>query len=362
MRLLFFSSYAHLILTEGSTRTSGGAELQMALLAREIATRGHEVILAGGDMGQPDHVTLQGVRTRNAGKFHTGKLGEMIGAIPRVFRVLREEKPDWVIVMGWTAWLFILWAMRPLIGYRLDFICALDTEVNGEYRKANPVFGALFEFAMRRCDARHAITRDQIKHYEARGMTATFYRYLLFPRTKPLTGEKTVDFLWVSRCQPIKRPHLFLDLVEAMPDASFEMICPAENKSLYDEISSRASRYSNLTFRESVPYHQIQDHYDAARIFVNTSDWEGWPNSFIQAGLGLAALLSLDVNPDSLFQKYALGAFAAGNFDSFKASARAMISDSGALAAMQKECARFVDEMHNNVKETDAFLSGLTSR
>ncbi len=145
----------------------------------------------------------------------------MIGAIPRVFRVLREEKPDWVIVMGWTAWLFILWAMRPLIGYRLDFICALDTEVNGEYRKANPVFGALFEFAMRRCDARHAITRDQIKHYEARGMTATFYRYLLFPRTKPLTGEKTVDFLWVSRCQPIKRPHLFLDLVEAMPDASF---------------------------------------------------------------------------------------------------------------------------------------------
>ncbi len=83
-------------------------------------------------------------------------------------------------------------------------------------------------------------------------------------------------------------------------------------------------------------YHQIQDHYDAARIFVNTSDWEGWPNSFIQAGLGRAALLSLDVNPDSLFQKYALGAFAAGNFDSFKASARAMISDSGALAAMQR--------------------------
>ncbi len=181
VKLLFFSSFAHLILKDASTRTSGGAELQMALLAREIATRGHEVILAGGDIGQPDQVTLQGVRTRNAGKFHTGRIGEMILAIPRVFQVLRNEKPDWVIVMGWTAWLFVLWAMRSLLGYRLDFICALDTEVNGEYRKANPVFGALFEFAMRRCDARHAITRDQIAHYEARNMRATFLPLPCFP-------------------------------------------------------------------------------------------------------------------------------------------------------------------------------------
>ncbi len=359
MRLLFFSSYAHLILTEGSTRTSGGAELQMALLARELATRGHEVVLAGGDMGQADNVTLQGVRTRNAGKFHTGRLGEMLAAIPRVFQVLREEKPEWVIVMGWTAWLFVLWAMRPLLGYRLDFICALDTEVNGEYRRANPVFGALFEFAMRRCDARHAITKDQLRHYERRGMSATFYRYLVFPRAKPLSGAKTIDFLWVSRCQPIKRPQLFLDLVKALPEATFEMICPAENKTLWEIIRTEAAGCKNLTFRESVPYHQIQDHYDQARVFVNTSDWEGWPNSFIQAGLGHCALLSLDVNPDSLFQKYSLGRFTAGDFPAFVQAAREMIADPAALAQIQSQCALFVAEMHDNVKETDAFLAGL---
>ena len=68
MKLLFLSSYAHLILDESSTRTSGGAELQVALLARELAARGHDVVLAGGDIGQPDGGTLQGVRTRNAGK------------------------------------------------------------------------------------------------------------------------------------------------------------------------------------------------------------------------------------------------------------------------------------------------------
>ena len=190
-------------------------------------------------------------------------------------------------------------------------------------------------------------------------MDSTFYRYLVFPRTRPLAGEKRVDFLWVSRCQPVKRPHLFLELARALPEASFEMICPAENRALWEEVSRAASGCSNLRFIESVPYHQIQDHYDRARIFVNTSEWEGWPNSFIQAGLGRAAVLSLAVNPDGLFEKFAMGAYSGGDRERFLASARKMLSDPAALEKMQGECARFVRELHNNEKETAVFLSGL---
>lgn len=360
MKLLFLSGNAHLILDETSTRTSGGAELQVALLAREFARRGHDVILAGGDIGQPDHGMLQGVRTRNAGKFHTGNLPAMVAAVPRVARVLREEHPDWVIVMGWTAWLFVLWVLRPFIGYRLDFTCALDSEINGTYRREHPIFGALFEFAMRRCDARHAITQDQKKCFSNRGMDCTLYRYLVFPRKKPFVGGgKTVDFLWVSRCQTIKQPHLFLEMARSLPDASFEMICPAENRVLWEEVAGLAAGCPNLRFIESVPYHQVQDHYDRARIFVNTSEWEGWPNSFIQAGLGKAALLSLNVNPDGLFQKYHLGYVSDGDPQKFLQHAREMISDPQALERMQNACARFVEEMHDTEKETGAFLSGL---
>ena len=359
MKLLFLCGNAHLILDETSTRTSGGAELQVALLAKELARSGREVVLVGGDSGQPDHVTLQGVRTRNAGKFHTGNLPEMLGAIPRVVRVLWEERPDWVIVMGWTAWLFVLWALRPFLGYRLDFTCALDSEINGTYRRENPVFGTLFEFAVRRCDARHAITRGQKACFEKRGMDSTFYRYLVFPRSGPITGKKDVDFLWVSRCQPIKRPQLFLELARSLPEASFEMICPAENRVLWAEVSRSAAECPNLHFIESVPYHQIQEHYDRARIFVNTSEWEGWPNSFIQAGLGRAALLSLVVNPDGLFQKFGLGICADGDMGRLVAGAREMMSDATALEEMQSESGRFVAELHNNERETAVFLSGL---
>ena len=60
MKLLFLSSYAHLALDPAETRVSGGAELQVALMARELAARGHDCVLVCGDHGQADDRTLQG--------------------------------------------------------------------------------------------------------------------------------------------------------------------------------------------------------------------------------------------------------------------------------------------------------------
>lgn len=185
------------------------------------------------------------------------------------------------------------------------------------------------------------------------------YRNLILPRAFPHEGLKGVDFLWVSRCQPVKRPHLFLDLVEALPEYSFEMICPREDVGLWESVAARAGKLGNLRFVEKVPYHEIQHRYDAARVFVNTSEWEGWPNSFIQAGLGRTALLSLDVNPDGIFETFKLGCFAAGDMERLKSDARQMMADAPALERMQAGCSRFVAEMHDNAKETEAFLAGL---
>jgi glycosyltransferase involved in cell wall biosynthesis len=359
MKILFHSSHAHLVLERSTTRVSGGAELQIALLAREIAARGHEVVIAAGDTGQPDAQILDGVKIRNAGKFQTGGLADTLCALPRVARVIREERPDWVFLLGWTTWLFILHVMKLFFGYRLGFICGLDIEVSGGFRKANPVRGALFEYAMRRCDVRFAMTNDQRHLFRDKGMNCGFYRNLILPRSHPRRAEKTTDLLWVSRCQPIKRPHLFLDLAEKLPGARCRMVCPREDVGLWNSVSARAAGIPNLEFIERVPYHEIQDIYDGAKIFVNTSEGEGWPNSFIQSGLGSAALLSLDVNPDGLFESYRPGEFAGGDFERLVAQAARLLSNGDALSSAQEESARFVKELHDNARETDSFLAGI---
>ncbi|MFV0337419.1 MAG: glycosyltransferase family 4 protein [Chthoniobacterales bacterium] len=361
MKFVFLSSYAHLVLDPSSKRVSGGAELQIALLAKELAARGHEAVLIGGDIGQADNTVFQGVRTRNGGKFHTGNMREMLSAIPRVTKVLREERGDYVFILGWTAWLFILYLLRKPLHYKLGFICGLDTEVNGEYRRTNPVTGGLFEYALRRLDVRFAMTRLQESLFQKNGMGCHLYRNLILPRQNPLTDipPKDIDLLWIARCQKIKRPHLFLDLAEACPEARCEMVCPAEDAELFASIEARAKTLSNVTFLERVPYHEVQDHYDRARLFVNTSDWEGWPNSFIQAGQGYCGILSLSVKPDTLFEDYALGELCQNDTERLKNAAQTFLPSKEKTDALGREARRFVDELHNNSRETDRFLQGL---
>jgi glycosyltransferase involved in cell wall biosynthesis len=137
------------------------------------------------------------------------------------------------------------------------------------------------------------------------------------------------------------------------------MVCPREDIGLWESVSARAARIPNLEFIERVPYHEIQSVYDDAKIFVNTSEWEGWPNSFIQSGLGAAALLSLQVNPDRLFETYALGRFCDGEFGGMERAARGMLGSPEELGKMQRESERFVAELHDNPKEAAAFLAGL---
>lgn len=360
MKFLFLSSYAHLILDRKTDRVSGGAELQVALLARELVQRGHEVVIVGGDEGQADSVE-DGVKLRNGGKFQTGGLRDALGALPQIVGILREERPHYVGVLGWTTWLTILGWFRRVLHYRVVFICGLDTEVNGEFRRENPVRGAIFERGVRSADLRMAMTADQADLFVEAGMHCGMYRNLILPRAKPRTAEKTIDLLWVARCQPIKRPHRFLDLAERLPEARCEMVCVREDVELWESVAERANGIPNVDFIERVPYHEAQAHYDAAKIFVNTSTYEGWPNSFIQSGLGVTALASLDVNSDELFGRFGLGVFGRGNFDRWAAEVGDLLGDEGRLARCQRECERFVEELHDNDRNVDLFLGSLAA-
>ncbi|MEO6053818.1 MAG: glycosyltransferase [Chthoniobacterales bacterium] len=362
MKFLFLSSYAHLILDPESTKVSGGAELQIALLAHMLAQRSHEVVVIGGDSGQQDGRVLQGVKTRTGGKFHTGNPLDTLLALPRVFQLLREERPDYVFLLGWTAWLYVLLLFRSFFGYKLGFICGLDTELNGEFRKANPIRGAMFEYAVKHCNLRYAMTEDQRAMFHKNGQSCGFYRNLILSRNTVRDPNKSVDLLWVARCQPIKQPHLFLDIAESMPEVSCEMICPCEDQALWESVRDRAAKLSNVTFHNGIPYHEVQAHYDAARLFINTSEFEGWPNSFIQSGLGHTAIASLSVNPDHLLETYRAGGFANHKVDALKKIIYTLLNDSVLMAQSQAEAARFVEELHSNDKNTDDFLAGLSSK
>lgn len=124
---------------------------------------------------------------------------------------------------------------------------------------------------------------------------------------RPLTkDEKYV--LWVSNIKEIKRPFLVLEIAKMYPDVQFKMIGgPVEKKMEYFEKFRRASlSVENVEFLGFQRFENAESYFDGASVFLNTSEMEGFPNTFLQAwSRGIPTLSFVDV--DNAISRNGLG-------------------------------------------------------
>ena len=92
---------------------------------------------------------------------------------------------------------------------------------------------------------------------------------------------------WAATVKSLKRPELFLELARKCPNLRFCMVggdVPSgEVGGMYSEIKKLANEIPNLDFVGYVPFAEVESYFDRARVFVNTSDFEGFPNTFLQS-------------------------------------------------------------------------------
>lgn len=363
MKILFLSGHAHLALDRTAKHSSGGAELQVALLAKELTQRGEDVVLLGAETRQGDDFVQDGIKIRNGGSFDTGKVCDTLRALPRIISILRQEKPNVVVIYGWTAWLYLLCQWRRWLGYRLLFVCALDSEIDGGFYRSHPWRGRLFHRGMELCDRRLAITEHQAALFREQKMSCDVMRLLLQENFSPKRilddKNKSIDLLWVARCHLVKQPQLFLDLAAKLPQARCRMICSNQDEALWEAVKKRALTMPHVEFLEKVPYRDIQSHFDQAKVFVNTSSDEGVPNTFIHAGLGATAIASLKVDPDQMFSHFQVGICAHHDFQLLTQEIEKLLGNETLLSFAQSEARRFVKEWHDNKKNVEIFINNL---
>jgi glycosyltransferase involved in cell wall biosynthesis len=117
--------------------------------------------------------------------------------------------------------------------------------------------------------------------------------------------------LWVGTLRALKQPDRFLDLAAALPEHRFVLVGgPGENAALAQRIEARARSLANVQFEGFVPYRQMPDYFQRARLLINTSTYEGFPNTFVLAWLHGAVVVSLGVDPDGQLTEGGLGAVA----------------------------------------------------
>jgi glycosyltransferase involved in cell wall biosynthesis len=317
----------------------GGAEVQENFIARGLHAAGYPVTIISNDYGQSDDMDFEGIRVL--------KMRQQIKAIP----VIRYFHPR--LTSMWSA---LRRANADIYYQRCAGASTFVTGVYSRMHRKRFVYAAAHDL-----DLSYPRTREI---FQGRGGWRDLQLYRLGlqmadvvvpsgynpPETASCNPEGVV--LWVSTIRQWKRAELFLQLAQALPDIQFRMIggmSRSEGDSaatdLFFEIEAVARKLPNVEFLGFLPYRDVELHFDQARLVINTSDYEGFPNTFLQAWARGIPTISF-VNCGARDVHGPIGMIAEDLNDMQRATVR-LIADRDAWSEESVRCRRYFEANHS---------------
>jgi glycosyltransferase involved in cell wall biosynthesis len=159
--------------------------------------------------------------------------------------------------------------------------------------------------------------------------------------------EKDIDVLWVNNLRPFKRPERAVDVAALLSEYKVDMIGgPVKAyRDLFDSTKHAADKIQNLTFHGSIPYAEVNHYFERARVFINTSDQEGFPNSFLQAWIRKLPTVSF-FDPDGLIAKHGLGGVPKDDQD-MASMVRSLLNDENELREIGERSSKFAKDNYS---------------
>jgi len=334
---------------------ASGEPLQHTLLATALARRGYRVSMVVEDHGQPDGAVWEGVQTFKAFVWEAG--------LP----VLRFLHPRWTGLVaamsradadvyyascggGRVGQVGMFCARR---GKRFVFRTASDADCKPDalistgrwYRRDK----WLYELGLRRASSvlvQSAHQQDLMRRNF--GHDSSIAGMIVEPsHSGRELGERDIDTLWVSNIRSVKRPDVLLNVAEKLPQVSFHMVggtVPGAEP-LYGKVQAQAASRSNVTFHGPVPYRDINTLYSRARVFVNTSDVEGFPNTYLQAWASGTPVVAF-FDPDGVIARAGLGA-TVKTADEMSEAVRRLTSNEAEWQAARERCLAFIERHYS---------------
>lgn len=277
------------ISADANIREVGGAEVQQTILARLFAANGYPVSMICHDYGQPDGVRLDGVTVHKAFAPRAGLpvLRFVHPRLTRMWRALRAVDADIYYCRAAGMLVGVVAQFCRLHGRRAVYAAASNMDfaddVGGQVRYARDRW--LYRRGLKSVDRIVAQNEEQ----RSACLALTGRDAVVIPSCYEPPGQHVAAsgdcVLWVGTIRAGKRPELLLEIAARLPHRRFVMVGgPASGEAaFFAQVAREAARLPNVEFTGFVPFAQVDRHFDAARVFVNTSHFEGMPNTFLQA-------------------------------------------------------------------------------
>ncbi len=297
----------------------GGAQYQVKLLLDELLRRDVADIYyltrrVADDYSPADYRIIK--ISENSGWRRYGYFFDYF----RVARILRKIRPDVIYQRIGCAYT----GMVGLYGQRRD--CHTIWHVAADYEVERGHFGLqlkniprivdkkMLELGVRTVKTVVTQTRHQSdvmhKHY-GRAADLVIPNFHPFPQTQSNKAER-VAVVWIANIKGVKRPELFVDLAQALVGEAcqFYMIGYRGDEKYFGQLHQTIAATPNLTYLGQLSQDEVNQFLDGAHLLVNTSRYEGFSNTFIQAWMRKVPVLTLGIDPDGLIKSEGLGAVA----------------------------------------------------
>ena len=314
---------------EGDPKYIGGESIQHVLLARAWRDLGHDVSIIVYDEGQGarrvhDGITAIAAHTRTGGirglRFFHPRATKLLSALMSADAEIYYQSPAGAYT-GITGW-FCRATNRGFI-----FRIASDTDCDLEHGRIRFWRDRkLYNYGLRRAHLIAAQTDYQARKLQQNhGLASEVVNMMVEQPVAGANVKKDIDVLWVANLRALKRPELALELARQLPGVKFTLAggpMPG-GQTYYDDVMAAAARLPNVTMLGAVRYRDSGALFDRAKIFLNTSAIEGFPNTFLQAWIrGLPVVTFFD--PDGLVQRLPLGRVAS-SIDDMREAIRGLL-------------------------------------
>jgi glycosyltransferase involved in cell wall biosynthesis len=324
-----------------SVGQSGGAEYQIERLIDVLNSRGrHEIYYLNSVSGEDDDPDRYRV-VRVGHDPRPPRFGYLCQAVP-LYKALEEIRPRAIyqrVACGYTG-VCAYYAQRHNIN--LVWHVAHDSDVSPgmSLDGRNPVRRFLekrsVEYGIRRASRIVTQTADQAalleRNYRRRADA-------VIPNFHPTPSERidksgVCTVVWVAGIKPWKRPEAFVNLADSLRDLAdvrFVMVGadttgPGE-KPWAQALLRRMQDIPNLQYLGAQSQAEVNQLFARSHVFVNTSRYEGFPNTFIQAWMREVPVVSLQVDPDRLLEVQKLGMVCEDSEQQLAAAVRKLVTD-----------------------------------
>ncbi|MBO7617911.1 MAG: glycosyltransferase family 4 protein [Bacteroidales bacterium] len=283
-----------------------GIQVQMSFWAKTFVERGWKVC----SFSKNSTSTSSGIEfvressSRWLSKLHLRFIMEWCDC----WKAVIGQKPDLVVNRGASRSLFLLECLCRIKKVKLIQFGASDTDFipGQEILAGSSLNRKLYQKAIQRIG--FFVSQNTTQHnalQEYYGKESIILPNIWIP-THLDKQHKYYDALWVANLRPLKRVEWFVNLAKSLPQYQFTIVGGVLFKEYYEQIEQMASGVSNLSFLGAKSFAEVNELLTKSRLLVCTSEFEGFPNTFLQAWAYDVPVVST-VNPNSCITDFGLG-------------------------------------------------------